>query len=107
MIGEFINRVTIIRKSAPTQTASGGLVAGAETTFEKWAKVEDRTGTVNKANGREWNYDYKITVRYEPSMNYYSTDFVEFGGMKMSVREVSFNKEGKRKFVILRCSRHE
>jgi hypothetical protein len=109
MIAEFKNKVTIERYGAPSQSATGGNVRGAlsATIGPYFAKVETRNGSLNTGHGREWSYDYKITVRYYPTQVIQSGDFVVFEGNRLAVRSVEFENEGQRKLVILRCSRHE
>lgn len=94
--------------SAPTQSEGGGLIQGsALPAIERFAKVENRSGNVSKEAGRQWNYDYKITVRSYPSDNYDSTGFVTFEGNRLSINSIEYENEGKKRFAILRCSRHE
>lgn len=109
MISDFKNKITITKPKAPTQTAGGGLVAGkTDDCMSKWAKIESRSGGLQVDSAqKEWNYDYKITTRYTKS-------FVESGGDQIShddktliVRSVSFDGEGARRMVILRCSVNE
>lgn len=102
-------KITLTRPSAPTQTSGGGLVAGAPSaTMEKWAKVENRSGALQVDSAqREWNYDYKITVRYTKSFVEQSSDLVSFDGKTLAVRSVSFTNEGAKEFVVLRCSVNE
>jgi len=108
MIGEFKNRITFERYGAPTQSATGGLIQGSlAALWVKWSKVEDRSGSLSTDKGREWNYDYKVTVRYQPSKVEQSGDLVIYGGNRMVIRSVEFKGEGRKRLVIIRCSRHE
>lgn len=105
--GDFKHKVTISRNGAPSQTAGGGNVKGSPTTWTKWAAIENRNGTLNQGNGKEWAYDYKITLRYEPSRPTLSNDLVTHEGKKMIIRSVQRLDEGAKKYEVLRCSRHE
>jgi SPP1 family predicted phage head-tail adaptor len=106
-LSDYRHKITIKRPDAPKQTAGGGLVAAykADECVTKWAKVESRSGGLQVSDGqREWSYDFKITTRY-------TKDFIEEGGdivlydcKTLLVRSVSFDNEGRRGEVILRCS---
>lgn len=100
----YRNRVTIERYTH-VQDATGGLIPVMELSYSKYADVEDRRGNI-QTNGlqRDWSYDYKITMRYEPSRVEQSGDIIRHDGKKLQVNEVSFSGEGTRRFVILRTS---
>lgn len=107
-ISDFKSKVTIIRPGTPTKTAGGGLVPTTEWTFPKWAKVESRSGSMQTDSAQnEWNYDYKITVRYTPSNIEKSGDYVTYDGKTLLVRSLSYDGEGAKRLVILRCSNNE
>lgn len=109
MIADFKNKIKIIRPGAPTQSAGGGLVA-AETSTEvvKFAIVEDRSGSMQVSSAqREWNYDYKITTRFNKSFVEQGGDLIEHEGKTLIVRAVSFDGEGAKRLVVLRCSVNE
>jgi SPP1 family predicted phage head-tail adaptor len=102
-------KISITRPGQPTQTAGGGLVPGNPTaTMTKWAKVEDRSGSLQVDSAqREWNYDYKVTVRYTKSFVEKGGDLIAFDGKTLSIQSVSFKDEGNKSFVVLRCSVNE
>ena len=105
MISEFRNLITISRSAAPTKSASGGLNKGSATTWTRYAKIESRSGSVGiDRSERTWNYTYKITIGYDPLNKERSGDIVTYDTYKLQIREVSFQDEGKRRLVILRCS---
>lgn len=103
----FRSRVTIERYTF-AQDPTGGLVPSLEISYTKWAQVENRSGSfgVDRMQ-RDWNYDYKITLRYEPSRVEKSGDMVVYEGKRFQVRELVIEGEGMKKFVILRCSYNE
>lgn len=108
-ISNYRHKITIKRLDAPTQTAGGGLVkGGVDEQMTKWANVESRSGSLTTDSGqREWNYDWKITTRYTSDFVEQNGDFVEYDGKTLIVRSVTFDNEGRKGEVILRCSNNE
>lgn len=104
MIGELNRRVTI-KSWTTTQDAGGGSTAVESGSYSLWAKVEDRSGAKNNGQGQTvWNYDYRITVRYETSRVILSNMTVDYDGKRLAINEVSFDSEGSKRFVVLRCT---
>jgi SPP1 family predicted phage head-tail adaptor len=104
MIGELNRRITI-KTSTYDQDAGGGISADETGSHIFWAKVEERNGFPISGNEQQvWNYDYRITVRYEKSRVIKSNQTIDFDGKTLSVNSVSFEKEGKRWYTILRCA---
>ena len=104
MIGKLNRRVTI-KTLTSDQDAGGGLSAVDGVSYSMWAQVEDRNGfTVTGENQKVWNYDYKITVRYERSRIKKSNQIVEYDGKSLAIGSISFENEGNMKYAILRCS---
>ena len=104
MIGELNRRITI-KTTTYDQDAGGGISADETESYILWAKVEERSGVANSSNEQQiWNYDYRITVRYEKSRIIKSNQTIGFDGKTLSVNSVSFEKEGKRWYTILRCA---
>lgn len=109
MISDFKNKIVIHRPAPPVQTPGGGLMPGSpDTTKTKWAAVENRSGSLQVDNAqRQWSYDYKITTRYYSSFVERGGDYVMHEGKKLLVRTVSFEDEGAKRLVVLRCSTTE
>lgn len=108
MVGDFKSKVTFIRRSQPTQTAGGGLIRGAEVTWDKFAQVESTGGSIaTNNNQREYNYDYRITVRYTPDYEEKVGDFVVYENIEMVVRSKTVDIEGGKRFIRLQCSINE
>lgn len=109
LISDFKNRIIITKYSPPTQTAGGGLLPGAAIgSFTKWAFIESRSGVVVlDSQQREWNYDFKIRVRYTKSFVESSNDLITFEGKTLIIKSVSFEDEGAKRVVILKCSVNE
>ena len=84
----------------------GGLDNTLINSWNKWAKIEDRTGSNNVSqNQSKWEYDYKITTRYYPSKQTKSNYLISYEGMIMKIESISINNEGHKKLEILRCSK--
>lgn len=104
MIGELNRRVTI--KTSTYEVDEGGGPSAVETdSYTLWAKVEERSGIATTGFEQQaWNYDYRITVRYEKTRVIKSNQTISFDGKTLAVNSVSFQDEGKRRYTILRCS---
>lgn len=102
MTGKLNSRVTF-KKFGAVQDAGGGVSSELLNSYTVWAKVEDRNGaTVTSEAQTLWNYDYKITVRHADWVK--SNLIIEYDDNVLQVQSVSFNSEGRRKFVVCRCS---
>lgn len=103
-IGQLNRRITI-KPWTVTKDAGAGGTAVAGTTYTVWAKVEDRSGVpVTTQNQQQWNYDYKITFRYEISRPVTSNETIVYDGKTLTINSISFENEGNRKYIIARCS---
>lgn len=104
MIGELNRRITVKSWSA-TQDAGGGLSPLMVRSYSIWAKVEARNGQPFTSEEQQvWNYDYKITFRYEKSRIVGSNFTVDYDSKRMRINSISFSDEGNRKLCIARCS---
>lgn len=104
MIGKLNRRITI-KTCGKIKDAGGGLTPIETGSYSIWAKVEDRFGTiVTGQNQVQWNYDYKITFRYEVSRPVTSDQTISYDNKKLAINSISFENEGNRKYVITRCS---
>lgn len=104
MIGKLDRRITIERDNS-VQDLAGGISRAIQTSWTLWANVETRSGRpVTNQNQVQFNYDYKITFRYEKSRKPRSNDTIVYDNMKMMINSISFENEGNKKYVIARCS---
>lgn len=104
MIGKLNRRVTIKRWTSSTDDA-GGLTSVQTASYSIWAKVEPRNGAV--FTGQEqtlWNYDYKVTFRYERSRVVQSNFTIDYDGKRLRINSISFENEGERKYSVARCT---
>lgn len=104
MIGELNRRVTV-KSWGHTQDEAGGLIDTLTASYTIWAKVEDRNGRqMISEQQREWDYDYKVTFRYEKSRIVTSGMTIDYDGKRLAINSLSYINEGNRKFCIARCS---
>lgn len=104
MIGKLNCRVTIQRWTQSTDDA-GGNEAVLSDSWVKWARVENRTGSIGLTNEqRSWSYDYKITMRYEVSRATNSNDTIIYKDKKLQINSISIEDEGNERYEVLRCS---
>lgn len=102
MIGEMKRRV-LFETWGFTPDGFGGNTAAVSSSFQMWAKVDDRNGGVSLFSGQEnCTYDYKITVRYNPAVVKNQT--ILYGGKRLKIFNISLSEEGENKFLILRCA---
>ena len=102
MIGEM-NRRVLIEAWGFTPDGFGGNVAAVASSFSVWAQVENRSGGMSLFSGQEnYNYDYKITVRWHPDIKKENTIF--YAGKRLKIFNVSLVDEGKDRFYNLRCA---
>lgn len=100
-----LNRRIVIKSWDHTQDAGGGVSVVTDTSYTIWAKVEARSGAMFTGEQQAlWNYDYKVTFRYETSRIVQSNDTIDYDGKRMRINYISFLEEGRRKFCVARCS---
>lgn len=103
-IGSLNRRITI-KSWTSTKDAGGGASTVESGSYSIWANVKDRSGTyITSQNQEQWNYDYKITFRYEISRPVTSNETIIYDGKTLTIHSISFENEGQRKYVIARCS---
>lgn len=106
MIEKLNRRVTIISEGDPVKDQYGGLTNTDGISWSMWAQVENRTGfPVTAEQQMVYNYDYKITVRFEKTRLIKSNYTVEYEGEKLSIKEIQIKDEGSNRFRILRCQK--
>lgn len=104
MIGELNRRVTV-KSWTTAQDSGGGLSAVQLRSYSIWAKVEARSGQPFTSEEQQvWNYDYKITFRYERSRIVGSNFTVDYDSKRLRINSISFSEEGNRKYCLCRCS---
>jgi SPP1 family predicted phage head-tail adaptor len=104
MIGELDRRINF-KSWGATQDPGGGAIPIILLTYNIWAKVEARSGQMYTGEQQSvWNYDYKITFRFEKSRVVASNYTIDYDGKRLSINSVSFIEEGNRKFVIVKCT---
>ena len=106
VIGSLNTRVTVQTLTTTTDDG-GGWSSSVSSSFQLWAKVENRTGAASYEQGqRQDNYDYKITVRYYPSQEVTTKNKILYGTKKLNINSVQIVNEGRADFYILNCSVH-
>jgi len=104
MIGEMRNHI-IINQYTTTESDSGGTSSVLSATHNLWAKVENRSGSIQTGNGQiQWQYDYKITIRFDRLKAIKQNDEVVYDGKKLLIQSVQNIDEGKKFYLVLRCS---
>lgn len=103
MTSELRSKITV-KSWSSTKDAGGGITKSVVSSYDIRAKVENRTGTAQRQDQAIWNYDYKITVRYEASRVIKSNMTVDYNGKSLKINSVSYEDEGKLKYCILRCT---
>lgn len=98
-------RVTVIVPGVQ-QNDQGGNEASVLDSWEKWAQVENRTGS-NQFNNQQqvWQYDYKIIMRHERSRPTKSNYEVQYEGYRLKIESLSIDSEGYKGYEVLRCSK--
>lgn len=100
-----MNRKITLTSYTSTVDAGGGVSALADQIYTVWAKVESRSGSLFTSKEQAlWNYDYKITFRYDTTKNITSNFTLDYDGKKLSINSLSIEEEGNRRFIIARCS---
>lgn len=101
-----MNRRILVLECKGVRNDQGGLDNTIVQSWEKWAMIEDRTGSNNVTqNQTQWQYDYKITMRYYPSIPTKSNYYIVYEGVAMKIENISINNEGFKKFEVARCSK--
>lgn len=98
-------RVTVIVPGV-VQNDQGGNEASILDSWEKWAQVENRTGS-NQFNNQQqvWDYNYKIIMRREASRPTKSNYELQYEGYRLKIESLTIDSEGFKGYEILRCSK--
>lgn len=101
-----LNRRVIVIVTGSTVNEMGGPVAVDIDSWEKWAQVENRTGSnSNQYQQQVWQYNYKVIMRYERTRPTQSNYEIQYEGHRMKVESVEIDSEGYKGFEICRCSK--
>lgn len=101
-----MNRRISVRVTAATQNDQGGNEAAIIDSWEKWAHIENRTGkNTDPYQQQVWQYDYKITMRYEVSRPTQSNYEIVYGNEVLKINSVSIENEGFKQLEVCRCSK--
>ncbi len=104
MIGEMRNHITI-KQYTSAQDDGGGSNSVLANTYSVWAKVENRNGSFITTNNQlQHPYDYKITIRYDKLKAIKDKDSVEYDGKVLAIQGLQVVDEGKKSYLVLRCS---
>lgn len=100
-----LNRRVILRRWGSSVDDGGGILALLVSAWSRWAKVEDRQGSIVSPHAQEqWQYDYKITLRYEKSRPIQSNDTIDYDGKRLKIKSLSILEEGQRRYYVCRCT---
>jgi head-tail adaptor len=101
-----MNRRIFILECKGVKNDQGGIDNTIVRSWQKWAMIEDRTGSNGVTqNQTQWQYDYKITMRYYPSTPTKSNYYIVYEGVAMKIENISINNEGYKKLEVARCSK--
>jgi SPP1 family predicted phage head-tail adaptor len=100
-----LNRRVTVQVTGATRNDQGGLVADVVDSWDKWAHVENRSGSNSSPLQQQvWDYDYKITMRFEKSRPTQSNYEIIYGTKRLKINSVSIDSEAFQFFEVLRCS---
>jgi len=104
MIGEMNRKITL-KSYTTSKDAGGGVSAVVDQFYSIWAKVEARSGSLYTGQEQAlWNYDYKVTFRYEKTRVVKSNFIIEYDSKVLQIKSISYLDEGNRKYCVCRCS---
>lgn len=100
-----LNRRIVIRAWDADQNDIGSPYAVEVGAWPLWADVGDRSGFNSEPFAQSlWQYDYKITVRYEKGRVIGSNYTVDYDGKRLKINSCSPHTEAYRQYMILRCT---
>lgn len=103
-IGDFNRKITLKSWTA-TQDEGGGSSAVNLASYIVWAKIDQRFGTPFTSEEQQvWNYDYKITFRYERSRIPKSNFTIDYDSKRLRINSISYENEGNRAYSVARCT---
>jgi len=99
-------KVIVIIPGRATNDMGGNENAAHIDTWEKWADVEDRSGSNSFQNQQQvWQYDYKVKMRHEVSRPTQSNYELEYKGARLKINSISIENEAFMAFEVCRCSK--
>lgn len=100
-----LNRRITVQVTGSVANDQGGLEAIVLSSWQKWAQVEDRSGSnSNPYQQQVWQYDYKITMRREMSRPTKSNCEILYQGKRLKIESLSIDSENFNAYEICRCS---
>ncbi len=106
MLTNLNRRVTVIIPGRTVSDQGGNENATPIDTWEKWAHIDNRTGSNAFTNQQQtWQYDYKVIMRFERTRPTQSNYEIQYDGYRMKVESVSIDSEGYKGYEICRCSK--
>lgn len=98
-----LDRRVIIRRWSSIQNTSGGNIATQVASWNKWAEVQERSGSVgDNFQQRTWTYDTTIVMRFEKERPTRSNDTIDYEGTRYEVQSVSIKREGHKQWEVIR-----
>jgi len=95
----------IVNQYTTTESDAGGTSSVLAASYNIWSKVENRSGSTQTGNGQlQWQYDYKITIRYDRLKAIKQNDEVVYDAKKLLIQSVQIIDEGRKNFLVLRCT---
>lgn len=95
----------VVNQYTTIETDTGGTNSVLSASHSVWAKVENRNGTMQTGNGQmQWNYDYKITIRFDRLKAIKQNDEVVYDSKKLLIQSVQNVDEGRKNYLVLRCT---
>lgn len=105
MVKQLNRRVTVIIPGY-TLNDQGGPEAITVDSWEKWAHVENRSGSNSFPYQQQvWQYDYKIWLRHETTRPTKSNYEIQYEGYRLKIESVEIDSEGYKGYEICRCSK--
>jgi SPP1 family predicted phage head-tail adaptor len=105
VIGKLNIKITINRYKSGVVDAYGSPAIELDKFWSKWANVVDKRGSHSVSEGKEqWNYDYKITQRYEASRPTKENDRIVYNGNLLQINSIQIIEESFKMFEVLKCS---
>ncbi len=87
-----------------SEDSGGGVNRSEAESFERWMKVEYRSGVINTSQSQDiWTYDVKITIRKDDKVK--SNTTVDYEGVRYKIREVIIPDQGFKDTMICRGSK--
>jgi SPP1 family predicted phage head-tail adaptor len=104
-IGKLNIKVIVQRLQSSVIDEYGSPLITVDDTWNKWAAIEYKRGGHSVAQSTDqWDYDYKITMRFEKSRPTKDNDKIIYNGMLLQINSIQVIEESFKKFEVLKCS---